>query len=205
MQWQKCKLAALHWQGTHATSLPCFAMQTRLWCLDIFLAGNDKQAHHQKVHEASNFAYHLLNFWLGRSKNFQGEAFLLYYWVFIHPSALTHNPFSIQLNIVCTLSHTVFSQREGEWQGAGSGTGRNSSFFCLKLQFLSSKTMPTVQKKLWLCKMDGHIAPFFAIGYNIRSSSPRKNLPQTHAHPTPLPLFSPFQVTSVALQTHFTH
>lgn len=160
MQWQKCKLAAQHWSGPRAnlTALFCRADPTR-WCSDIFLSSNAKQARHKKVHEASITAYHLLDFWLGRNKLFQGEAFLLYYWAFIPPSALSPNPFSIQLNVIYILPHTV-SQRKGGWQGAGGGTGGNRTFFSLKLQFSSSKTMPTVQRKLWLCKMDGHISLF---------------------------------------------
>lgn len=201
MHRQKRKLAAQHWPGPHAnlTALFCHADLT-LWCSDIFFSSNAKQAHHKKVHEACNIAYHLLDFWLGRNKLFQGEAFLLYYWAFILRSALTPNPFSSQLNVIYILPHTVVSQREGGWQGAGGGTGRDCTFFCLKLPFSSSKTMPTAQRKLWLCKMDGHIMSFFAIGYNLRSSSPSKSLP-----PLILALFSPFQIISVALQTHFTH
>lgn len=130
MQWQKCKLAAQRWPGPRAnlTALLCHADPT-LWCLDIFLASNAKQARHKKVHEASNFAYHRLDFWLGRNKLSQGKAFLLYYWVFIPPSALAPNPFSIQLNAVYILPHTVVSQREGGWQGAGSSTGGKSYLF----------------------------------------------------------------------------
>lgn len=92
------------------------------------------------------------------------------------PSALAHSPLSIQPNVVYILPHTGFSGG-GECQEAGSDTGGNHAFFSLKLQFSSSKTLPTVQRKLWLCKMDGHITPSFAIGYNLRSSSPGKFLP----------------------------
>lgn len=182
---------------------PFFA--TRTWLLDVWTFSCLVMLNRRiikKVHEASNFAYHLLGFWVGRNQFFQGEAFLLCYWAFIPPSALAPNPFSIQLNVIYILPHSVVSQREGgRVAGVWQWHRRKSNlFFCLKLQFSSSKTMPTVQRKLWLCKMDGHITPFFAIGYNLRSSSPGKSLP-----PPTLALFSPFQMTSLALQTHFTH
>lgn len=112
------------------TSLPCFATQTRLfdvWTFSWRVMLNRRVI--KKVHEASNFAYHRPDFWLGRNKLSQGKAFLLYYSVFIPPSALAPNPFSIQLNAVYILPHTVVSQREGGWQGAGGGTGGKSYLF----------------------------------------------------------------------------
>lgn len=51
-----------------------------------------------------------------------------------------------------------------------------------------------IMQKGWMRR-----AVFFAIGCNLRSSSAGKSLP-----PPTLPLFSPFQMPSAALQTHFT-
>lgn len=59
------------------------------------------------------------------------------------PSALAHSPFSIQLNIVYILPHAAFSGG-----GGCQGLAVTREEIVLKLHFSSSKTMPTVQRKL---------------------------------------------------------
>lgn len=68
--------------GTHSPALPrtlcrphCPVWPCRpdsdVWTFSCLVMLN-----HKKVHEASNFSYHLLDSWRGRNKLFQGEAFL---------------------------------------------------------------------------------------------------------------------------------
>lgn len=63
------------------------------------------------------------------------------------PSALAHSPFSIQLKLVYIPPHWFLGGR----RVSGVAVTREEIvhfFFCLKLHFSSSKTMPTVQRKL---------------------------------------------------------
>lgn len=112
-----------------------FFFATRTWLSDVWTFSCLVMLNRRiikKVHEASNFAYYLLGFWLGRNQVFSRGSFPVMLLTVHSPLSPCSQPF--QHPTKCHLHPSpqrCFSEggREGEWQGSGSGTGGNRTFF----------------------------------------------------------------------------